>query len=80
MRQHTLTDIQQISCVMNGDIIYLHQVSIMWMLGVSVGWIFMNCAYIQFLIENEDEYQSESDMFIELEDGELLSVQSDWET
>ena len=47
---------------------------IIWMLGVSIGWIFMSCVYFALLMFDEDE----SDI-IELEEGESLSVPSDWE-
>ena len=47
-----------------------------WIMGVCVGWIVINCILhddLITIIENEDG----SD--IEFEDGDVLSVQSDWD-
>eukprot|EP00486_Rosalina_sp_Unknown_P004023 CAMPEP_0201577498 /NCGR_PEP_ID=MMETSP0190_2-20130828/23921_1 /ASSEMBLY_ACC=CAM_ASM_000263 /TAXON_ID=37353 /ORGANISM="Rosalina sp." /LENGTH=179 /DNA_ID=CAMNT_0048009601 /DNA_START=33 /DNA_END=572 /DNA_ORIENTATION=+ len=68
--------IQQILSIVDGVDLRCYEQSVSWILGVSIGWIFINWLHFHFLMEDDDE--SEFDI-IEFEDGELLSVQSDWE-
>ena len=47
------------------------------MMGVSIGWIVINLVYFDFFPDDEDD--DELYTIIELEEGEPLSVPSEWE-
>ena len=48
-----------------------------WMIGFCIAWITID--FLQYIYFEEDVLSDSDDEYIELEYGESLAVQSDWE-